>query len=67
MANLMNIIPVKTYKTAKNAEIAAEKMYGGYPELRYFIHVHTDGRYFPVFVGMESLKLGVHFNFNIVA
>ena len=67
MATLINIEPTKTYKTKENAIKAAEKMYSGYPELRYFIHTHTNGRFFPVFVGMKALELGVHFNFNIIA
>lgn len=69
MANLIDITPVKTYKTKENAIKAVDKLYSGHfgSGLRYFIHIHTDGRFFPVFVGEKALQLGVHFHFNIIA
>lgn len=66
MANLINITPNKTYKTRENAAKAADKLFGNHKELRYFIHTHTDGRFFPVFVGESALQAGVHFHFNII-
>jgi len=61
---LVEITPVKTYKTRENAIKAAEK---NFSDLRYFIHTHTDGRFFPVFIGAAALQNGVHFHFNVIA
>jgi peptide subunit release factor RF-3 len=69
MIKEMNIEPVKTYKTKENAIKAVNKMIN-LPEkecFRYFIHTHTDGRFFPVFVGTNVLPYGVHFHFNVIA
>jgi hypothetical protein len=68
-ATLYEIKPNKTYATKKNVEIAVAKVI---PEdsplrLRYFIHTHTDGRFFPVFIGTKAVEAGIHFHFNVVA
>lgn len=76
MPRLTEITPSRTYKTPENAVKAVEKLFANYsPDastqkevgtLRYFIHQSKDGRYFPVFIGMKALTLGVHFHFNVV-
>lgn len=69
MAREFEITPNKTYATHANAVKAVEKKY---PEaandgLRYFTMRTAEGRFFPVFVGMECVQRGVHFHFNVVA
>ena len=69
MAKCINIQPTKTYATAENVQRAVDKKITN-PELaglRYMVVQHTDGRFFPLFVGMEALNAGVHFHFNVVA
>lgn len=67
------IRPKLTYKTRENAEKAVEKAIekfydlGDAKQIRYFIHTHTDGRFFPVFVGFDAMNAGVHFHFNVIA
>lgn len=64
----MEITPCKTYKTEANVEKAIAKVFGESKTVfRYFIRVHTDGRFFPVFVGQEALTHGVQLNFNVIA
>jgi len=70
-AKLTQIIPVKTYKTPETATKAVEKLFTGITtyqtkSLRYFIMPHTDGRFFPVFIGAECLQFGVQFHFNVI-
>jgi len=71
MAKQIELTPVKTYKTRENATKAVEKL--NLPEefqgklIRYFIATHTDGRFFPVFLGEVSIQAGIHFHFNVVA
>lgn len=69
------IEPVKTYATRENAIKAVEKKFGkldqpsdnpSFKEQRFFIMTHTDGRFFPVFVGMQAIQAGVHFHFNVI-
>jgi len=60
---LVEINPIRTYKTKENAITAANK---NFSHLRYFIHTHTDGRFFPVFIGEVALQNGVHFHFNVI-
>lgn len=64
---MIEITPVKTYATKENVIKAVTKKYGDKGDSRYFIHQTNDGRFFPVFVGMQALNEGVHFNFNVVA
>lgn len=74
MAQLINIEPVKTYATRENAIKAVEKkgftdsvtIRGIEQNLRYFIHTHTDGRFFPIFLGEAAVQAGVHFHFNVI-
>jgi len=73
MANFLNLTPVKTYATEENARKAAEKKFPSTIErrefgpLRYIVMPSVDGRFFPVFVGMNALHYGVHFHFNCLA
>lgn len=74
---LVELTPNKTYKTRENAIKAVDKFFadrvGAYKaqgltaNLTYFLHTHTDGRFFPVFVGERALHAGLHFHFNVVA
>ena len=66
MATLYEINTSKTYKTKETAVKAVEKMYGAYPELRYFVHTNSEGRFVPVFFGAKALEYGVHFHFNVI-
>ena len=69
----VQITPTKTYKTAANAHKAAQDAFGGTDEnsafgpLRYIVTQHTDGRFYPLFIGVNAMHYGVHFHFNIVA
>lgn len=69
MANLIQFQPSKTYATEANVVKAVEKKFGGDAnfKLTYFIQKHTDGRFFPVFIGERACHAGVHFHFNVVA
>jgi len=65
-----DLTPSKTYATRENAIKAVEKFYGDREfQLRvmYFVAIHTDGRFFPVFVGERALHEGIHFKFNVIA
>lgn len=66
MANLIELTPSKTYATQSNAVKAVEARYVG-TQLRYFIQQHTDGRFFPVFIGECAVQAMVHRHFNVVA
>ena len=61
MANLVQLTPTKTYATVANAIKAVEKKYPS------SVLTHSDGRFFPVFIGVGAMQWGVHFSFNIVA
>ena len=69
MAHFIEINPTKTYATVENAHKAVAKKYpSDNTELRYMVLTHTDGRFYPVFLGINALTHGVHFNgFNIIA
>lgn len=73
MAKQVQLTPVKTYATAENARKAAEKKFPAELEhpsfgpLRYIVMQHTDGRFFPVFIGINAVHYGVHFHFNVLA
>lgn len=66
---LYEIEPVKTYATRENAVKAIERIFEKYEgeTLRFSILTHKDGRFFPVFIGMNAIKAGVHFHFNVIA
>lgn len=72
MARLVELQPNKTYATRENAIKAVEKFFHDKMEhthdsQTYFIHTHTDGRFFPVFVGERAVQGQLHFYFNVVA
>lgn len=54
----------KTYATEANMDKAVAKF--GYETIRHFSMKTPDGRFFPVFVGMEAIDKGVHFNFHCI-
>lgn len=54
----------KTYATEENARKTVKKL--GFDNLRHFITCNKEGRFFPVFIGMDALKAGVHFHFTVV-
>jgi len=70
MTKLIQIIPSKTYATPDNAIKAVEKKFPSttpeYSQLRYIMQTHTDGRFYPLFIGNQSIQAGVHFHFNCV-
>ena len=68
----IELTPNRTYKTAANAHKAANDKFGDvynshFGHLRYIVMQHTDGRYFPVFIGINAMHYGVHFHFNVLA
>lgn len=73
MSRFVELTPVKTYATADNAHKAVAKKFPAEIEhpscgpLRYIVMTHTDGRFFPVFIGVNALHYGVHFHFNVLA
>lgn len=68
-ATLIELTPTKTYATRENAIKAVEKKFGD-RQFRlnqlYFIATHTDGRFFPVFIGERAVQEMIHFSFNVV-
>lgn len=58
-----------TYATYANAERAIAKLANLHNNdaLRYVIVGTRHGRYFPVFIGMDAVQCGVHFNFCVAA
>jgi hypothetical protein len=68
MARLIQLTPSKTYATRENAQKAVERRVPAdkLMDQTYFIAVHTDGRFFPVFIGERAMRDGLHFHFNIV-
>lgn len=66
MATLYKVENKKTYATEANAIKAVEKIYGEYPELRYFIQKTETNRFIPVCIGIKAIELGAHFQFNVV-
>lgn len=73
MANHITLTPVKTYATAENAHKAVAKKFPADIEqpnlgpLRYIVMTSDDGRFFPVFIGINACHYGVHFHFNVLA
>lgn len=69
----IELTPTRTYKTAANAHKAVTDKFGDMQEnpafgtLRYIVMEHIDGRFFPVFIGVNAMHYGVHFHFNILA
>lgn len=54
----------KTYATKENARKAVAKT--GCEGYRHFYMQTEEGRWFPMFVGLEALQAGVHFHWNVV-
>lgn len=69
MAKLITLEMTKTYATRENAIKAVEKKFpaSDSDNLRYMTLQHTDGRWYPVFIGQQALQAGVHFHFHVVA
>jgi len=71
MSTFVELTPNRTYATVENAKKAVERLYPSdlydLNELRYIVMTHTDGRFFPVFIGTKCMQHQVHFHFNIVA
>jgi hypothetical protein len=69
MAQCITIEPGKTYATAENARRAVDKKVTNpaLANLRYMIVQHTDGRFYPLFIGMQAAEAGMHWHFNVVA
>lgn len=68
MATLVELIPTRTYATRENVEKAIDKFppIRKNPALRYFVATHSDGRFFPVFLGESAVQAGIHFHFNVL-
>ena len=72
MAHHITLTPNKTYVTRENAIKAVEKQFGpneklmGAAKMHYIITQHTDGRFFPVFIGERAIQGMAHFHFNVV-
>lgn len=60
----MKIEATQTYATRENVTKAVAK--ASLEDLRYFVMIAADGRFFPVFVGEVAIQRGVHFKFNVV-
>ena len=71
MARLIELDSNKTYATYENAVKAVEKKLGNneqFANQRYIIYRReSDGRYFPVMIGLEALHNFLHFHFTCVA
>ena len=68
----VEITPTKTYKTAENAHTAVAKKINvngnrEFGEIRYIVCTHTDGRFYPLFIGINAMHYGIHFHFNVIA
>ena len=63
----------RTYATRENAIKAVERKYGpstdrvADADLKYLICVDEHGRFYPVFIGEEAVRRGVHFHFAVTA
>lgn len=54
----------KTYKTADNARQAVVK--SGCQNHKHMIIQNEEGRWFPVFIGMEAIEAGIHHIWHVV-
>ncbi|RPI51859.1 MAG: hypothetical protein EHM49_06545 [Deltaproteobacteria bacterium] len=67
MLKLIELEAKRTYASKGNAVKAAEKLYRDcLSDLRYIVYQNEEGRYFPVFIGHEAIRAGVHFHFNVL-
>ena len=68
----IEITPVKTYKTAANAHAAVAKKISPTLEcerfgpIRYIVTQTEDGRYYPLFIGVQALHYGIHQHFCVI-
>lgn len=68
MARRIPLVPTRTYATEANAIKAVERStHRDNDTLRYVIIQHSDGRFYPVFIGQTAVDVGVHFMFNVLA
>lgn len=65
MPKLIDLQATKSYATRENAIKAVEKKVTN-PELANLRYTLPDGRFVPVFIGMEALQAGVHFHFHVL-
>jgi len=64
---LVTLESAKTYATRDNAIKAVDKKFPAlHSDLRYFITCTEDGRFFPVFIGHDAVRAGIHFHFCVV-
>ena len=66
---LLELEPPRTYKNKQTLFKALEKKFNQPVheiKYRFIIQQYTDGRLFPVFIGQECLRDGLHFHFNIL-
>ncbi len=54
----------KTYATKENAVKAVAKT--GDQDHKHFYMTDENGRWFPVFVGLEAIEKGIHFRWNVI-
>ena len=61
MAKCITLQPTKTYATAENAQRAVDRKITdpALAELRYMVVQHTDGRFYPLFVGVAALNASI--------
>ena len=64
MNRKFDIVASKTYANEQNADKAVAKV--EFSDLRHFMMMTADGRFYPVFVGQEGVQRGVQFHFNVV-
>lgn len=69
MPRAITIEPTKTYATVENVHKAVERVITNpaLANLRYMVQQHTDGRFYPLFVGMAAVEAGIFHHFNVVA
>ena len=73
MSKHIKLTPTKTYRIAENAHKAVAKKFPptiethGLGPLRYILMTTDEGRFFPVFIGVNAMHYGVHFHFNVLA
>jgi hypothetical protein len=65
-ATYINIESTKTYANEANARKAVELFTNWPATLKYFISWNDQGRCFPIFIGADAIRYGVHFTFHVV-
>lgn len=66
MAKEITVTPVNIFKTKEQLRRTVQEHYPNYP-VNYFIAYdeNTNG-YFPVFIGIQAIQLGIHNFYNVV-